>query len=138
MTQESRADANDTSFLARIVDAFLQNDLAPLLILLSLLGGAIALYVTPREEEPQIVVPLADVLVEAPGLPVEQVEAHAEQHVRGHQPAPDELLRRLRGRTQAGPRAHRQLRRHGTPHGFEGLWIDALAHAETEIPKRFT
>jgi len=32
------------------------------------------LWLTPREEEPQIVVPLADVVVDAPGLPVEEVE----------------------------------------------------------------
>ena len=30
--------------------------------------GAFALLVTPREEEPQIVVPSADVLIERPGL----------------------------------------------------------------------
>ncbi|MBW2274958.1 MAG: efflux RND transporter permease subunit [Deltaproteobacteria bacterium] len=60
--------------LSRIIDLFLKGDLAPLLILLSLLGGAVALYATPREEEPQIVVPLADVIVEAPGLPAEEVE----------------------------------------------------------------
>jgi multidrug efflux pump subunit AcrB len=62
------------SLLGRIVDVFLQGDLAPMLILLSLVGGAIALYATPREEEPQIVVPLADVLVAAPGLSVDEVE----------------------------------------------------------------
>ena len=65
---------SETSFLGRIVDIFLQGNLAPLLILLSLLGGAVALWVTPREEEPQIVVPVADVLVEAPGLPAAEVE----------------------------------------------------------------
>ena len=59
--------AKQDSILGRIVDVFLQGDLAPMLILLSLVGGAIALYATPREEEPQIVVPLADVLVAAPG-----------------------------------------------------------------------
>jgi multidrug efflux pump subunit AcrB len=60
--------------LARIVDVFLRGELAPLLIALSLIGGAIALWITPREEEPQIVVPIADVLVQAPGLPVHEVE----------------------------------------------------------------
>ncbi|MBW2363395.1 MAG: efflux RND transporter permease subunit [Deltaproteobacteria bacterium] len=64
----------DESILGKIVDVFLHGDLAPLLILLSLIGGAVALYATPREEEPQIVVPLADVIVNAPGLPVEEVE----------------------------------------------------------------
>ncbi len=45
-----------------------------LLLAVSLLLGAIALALTPREEEPQIVVPMVDVLVEAPGLSAEQVE----------------------------------------------------------------
>jgi multidrug efflux pump subunit AcrB len=61
-------------FLVRLIDVFLKGDLAPLLILLSLLGGAVALYATPREEEPQIVVPMADVVVMAPGLPADEVE----------------------------------------------------------------
>ena len=71
----SRAsEGSGNSFLGRIVDVFLQGDLPPLLILLSVLGGAVALWLTPREEEPQIVVPIADVFVEAPGLPVHEVE----------------------------------------------------------------
>ena len=39
-----------------------------LLLLVALVGGIVALAITPREEEPQIVVPMADVLVSAPGL----------------------------------------------------------------------
>ncbi len=47
----------------------------PLLIILgALVGGVVALLITPREEEPQIIVPMADVLVSAPGLSAEQVE----------------------------------------------------------------
>ncbi|UCF93479.1 MAG: efflux RND transporter permease subunit [Desulfobacterales bacterium] len=47
----------------------------PLLLMLgALVGGIVALTITPREEEPQIIVPLADVLVSAPGLSAEQVE----------------------------------------------------------------
>ncbi|MDH4017889.1 MAG: efflux RND transporter permease subunit, partial [Actinomycetota bacterium] len=72
-TNEAPPGADD-SFLSRIVDVFLQNDIAPLLVLISLIGGVVALALTPREEEPQIVVPLADVIVEAPGLPVDEVE----------------------------------------------------------------
>ena len=60
--------------LARIIDIFLRGRLAPLLILVSLLAGVFALSVTPREEEPQIVVPMADVHVAASGLSVEEVE----------------------------------------------------------------
>ncbi|MDK2973490.1 MAG: hypothetical protein PWP23_3245 [Candidatus Sumerlaeota bacterium] len=49
--------------------------LGPLLLaVLALLFGVVALVLTPREEEPQIVVPLADVFVAAPGLSAAQVE----------------------------------------------------------------
>jgi len=61
-------------FLTRMVDMFLRGDVAILLILLSLVLGAAALVLTPREEEPQIVVPMADVFVSAPGLSAEEVE----------------------------------------------------------------
>ena len=48
---------------------------APLLFLaLSVIAGAVALYFTPREEEPQIVVPIVDIVLEAPGLSAQQVE----------------------------------------------------------------
>jgi multidrug efflux pump subunit AcrB len=56
------------------VSRFLQGPLPVLVIVLSLLAGIVALGLTAREEEPQIVVPLADVLVSAPGLSAEQVE----------------------------------------------------------------
>ncbi|MGQ9576541.1 MAG: efflux RND transporter permease subunit [Thermoguttaceae bacterium] len=60
--------------LTRVVEVFLRGDVAILLTLLSLVIGVVALLLTPREEEPQIVVPLADVLVSAPGLSAEEVE----------------------------------------------------------------
>ena len=59
---------------SRIVSVFLQGPLPVTLIIGALLAGVIALILTPREEEPQIIVPLADVLVSAPGLSAEQVE----------------------------------------------------------------
>jgi multidrug efflux pump subunit AcrB len=62
------------SLLGRVIDLFLVGHLPALLIVVSLLGGAVALWLTPREEEPQIVVPMADVHVEAPGLPAAEVE----------------------------------------------------------------
>ena len=37
-------------------------------LLLALVLGAIALFYTPREEEPQIVVPMVDVLIETLGF----------------------------------------------------------------------
>ena len=40
----------------------------------SLIAGLLALNFTPREEEPQIVVPMVDVVVSASGLSAQQVE----------------------------------------------------------------
>jgi multidrug efflux pump subunit AcrB len=67
-------DASDRSLLGRIVDLFLRGDLVGLVVAVSLAAGLLALALTPREEEPQIVVPLADVQVAAPGLSAEEVE----------------------------------------------------------------
>jgi multidrug efflux pump subunit AcrB len=62
------------SFTSSILQAFLKGNLAILLIIISLVAGAAALMITPREEEPQIVVPLADVMVMVPGSSAEEVE----------------------------------------------------------------
>ena len=56
------------------IEAFLRGNLAILLIMLSLAVGAVALLVTPREEDPQIVVPLANVMIAYPGGSAEEVE----------------------------------------------------------------
>ena len=52
----------------------LRGGLPVALFLVGLAAGALALLLTPREEEPQIVVPMVDVLVQAPGLSARQVE----------------------------------------------------------------
>jgi len=62
------------SFTSSILQAFLKGNLAILLIIISLVAGAAALMITPREEEPQIVVPLADVMIMYPGGSAEEVE----------------------------------------------------------------
>jgi len=59
---------------ARIVAVFLESKLSFLFLLASLLAGALALTITPREEEPQIVVPVADVIVQFPGARAQEVE----------------------------------------------------------------
>jgi multidrug efflux pump subunit AcrB len=58
----------------RIAKAFLESKLTPLVVVASLLLGAFALLITPREEEPQIKVPMIDVLVALPGATAEEVE----------------------------------------------------------------
>jgi multidrug efflux pump subunit AcrB len=58
----------------RIAQAFLHSRLTPLTIVASVLLGVLAFATLPREEEPQIHVPMVDVQLAWPGSPVEQVE----------------------------------------------------------------
>ena len=58
----------------RITRTFQDSQLTPLLALAALLLGVFAILVTPREEEPQIDVTFANVIVPFPGGSAEQVE----------------------------------------------------------------
>jgi multidrug efflux pump subunit AcrB len=58
----------------RIAKAFIKSKLTPLMVLASLLLGIFAVAITPREEEPQIVVPMIDVMVAYPGASAREVE----------------------------------------------------------------
>jgi len=58
----------------RLAAAFINSKLTPLVIIASLLLGFFAVLKTPREEEPQIIVPMADVLVQMPGATAKEVE----------------------------------------------------------------
>src|SRR5512135_3226013 len=58
----------------RIAKAFLESKLTPLIVVFSLLVGAFAVMVTPREEEPQIKVPMIDVFLAMPGATAQEVE----------------------------------------------------------------
>jgi multidrug efflux pump subunit AcrB len=54
-----------------LTKAFINSALTPLFILAALAAGIVALVSLPREEEPQISVPLVDIHVQAPGLRAE-------------------------------------------------------------------
>ncbi len=58
----------------RVAAGFLNSKLTPLVTIASLLVGLIALIGTPREEEPQISVPMIDVIAALPGASPEEVE----------------------------------------------------------------
>ena len=58
----------------RLASFFLNSSLTPLLILVSLLLGLGATLILPREEEPQITVPMADIMVSMAGASAEEVE----------------------------------------------------------------
>ena len=59
----------------RIAEYFLRNSLTPLIALIALLLGIGATLITPREEEPQINVTMANVFVPFPGASARDVEA---------------------------------------------------------------
>src|SRR5688572_24509165 len=58
----------------RLAAAFIHSKLTPLVIVASLLLGVYAVVALPREEEPQIVVPMVDVFVDLPGASPTEVE----------------------------------------------------------------
>ena len=58
----------------RIAARFLRSKLTPLVTLASLAAGLLAILATPREEEPQISVPMIDVLLGLPGAAPSETE----------------------------------------------------------------
>jgi len=62
-------------FSGRVARAFYENELTPLLAVAAMLMGVFAVLVTPREEEPQINVTMANIIVPFPGASAEQVES---------------------------------------------------------------
>jgi multidrug efflux pump subunit AcrB len=71
---KSAATVEEHHFTNRIVKVFLESSLSMILILLATVVGFTALWLTPREEDPQIIVPLADLYVTFPGHSAAEVE----------------------------------------------------------------
>ena len=65
---------NAPGFAGRLARAFINSRLTPLAILASILLGLLAIVLLPREEEPQIKVPMIDVMVSMPGATPKEVE----------------------------------------------------------------
>ncbi len=65
---------NGIGISGKIAKSFIKSKLTPLIVIASLLLGVFAVIVTPREEEPQIVVPMIDVIVTYPGASAKEVE----------------------------------------------------------------
>ncbi len=57
-----------------IAKRFITSKITPLLLIASLLIGVAAAILTPKEEDPQIVVPMVDIFIPYPGAPVKEVE----------------------------------------------------------------
>lgn len=58
----------------RLARAFINSKLTPLIIAAAILLGLGAVLLLPREEEPQIIVPMIDVFVEMPGASAKEIE----------------------------------------------------------------
>ena len=76
-TASSKPDSARLGFAGRIARAFVDSKLTPLFVITSILLGAAATWLLPREEEPQIKVPMIDVLVSMPGFSAKEVEERA-------------------------------------------------------------
>src|SRR5512143_3162167 len=61
-------------FAGRFAHAFISSKLTPLIIAASILLGVGAVLMLPREEEPQIIVPMIDIFVQMPGASAKEVE----------------------------------------------------------------
>ena len=71
---EPTAHGHHGDWLARLTALFVDAKLAPLIILAAALTGVLAVWATPSEEEPQIVVPMIDIHVSMPGATPKEVE----------------------------------------------------------------
>jgi multidrug efflux pump subunit AcrB len=58
----------------KIAQAFIDSKLTPLIVVSAILLGAFAVVMLPREEEPQIRVPMIDVMVVMPGANAKEIE----------------------------------------------------------------
>jgi multidrug efflux pump subunit AcrB len=73
-TGADHSSAQPLGVAGRIARAFINSKLTPLIIIASVLLGVLAVLLLPREEEPQIKVPMVDVLVTMPGAGAKEVE----------------------------------------------------------------
>tara|TARA_B110000467_G_scaffold63953_1_gene58320 strand:+ start:11941 stop:15252 length:3312 start_codon:yes stop_codon:yes gene_type:complete len=65
---------NQQNFTQQLVSSVLSSKLPLFLLIIAIVSGFIALKYTPREEEPQIVVPMIDIIVSAPGINAKQAD----------------------------------------------------------------
>jgi len=66
--------ASELNIAGRIAHYFVDSKLTILVIVVALLAGGMAILSTPREENPRIVVPAANIIVSKPGASPEEVQ----------------------------------------------------------------
>src|SRR5678815_2592378 len=65
---------DELGLAGKLARAFIDSRLTPLVVVASILLGIGAVMLLPREEEPQIIVPMIDVFVQMPGASAKEVE----------------------------------------------------------------
>jgi len=74
---DEKSSGAHSGIAGRIAQSFIDSKLTLLIVIASLLLGVFAVVMLPREEEPQIKVPMVDVLVSMPGFHAKEVEERA-------------------------------------------------------------
>jgi len=78
-TSPGESAQSDLGLAGRTARFFINSPLSPLFYLTMFLLGLAGLIMTPRQEDPQISVPLIDLFIQYPGAPVEEVASLAIQ-----------------------------------------------------------
>jgi len=76
MTVANKTDVltkEELGFAGRLADSFIHSPLSPLLFIAMMLVGFYGLYATPRQEDPQISVPMIDIMLQMKGASSEEV-----------------------------------------------------------------
>jgi len=64
---------DELGFAGKLADSFIHSPLSPLLFIAFMLVGLYGLYATPRQEDPQISVPMIDIMLQMPGASSQEV-----------------------------------------------------------------
>jgi multidrug efflux pump subunit AcrB len=68
-------------FAGNLAKQFIQNKLTPVIAVVSVLLGLGAVWLTPKEEEPQISVPMVDITLANPGMEAREIERYITEPV---------------------------------------------------------
>ena len=68
------SDNSSLNIAGRVTQVFVNNKLTLLIIVFALITGVFAFIMTPREENPQIVVPAANIIISKPGASPKEIE----------------------------------------------------------------
>ena len=73
MSGQAPADSHELGLAGTVARAFINSPVTPMLLVATLLIGIMGLIFTPRQEDPQISVPMIDIFVSYPGASADQV-----------------------------------------------------------------